>query len=187
MSETKHVIWSNIDPNLDDWRDDLLEEYPDASEDELFRIMYQLIDDQLADERINLGGEKFDMIAIADLGRWNGRFSGYREYHNKPISDILSSECDYCEWYVDEAGELRSTQHHHDGTNYILYRKYRPNVSEGQKDLLKGLIYNGKDYEAAMRRYTTRLGPEVAKVYGWKIGRNNLTRTEDKTCRSEGR
>ena len=36
MSAENHVIWSNYDLDLDDWRDDLQAEYPEKSEDELY-------------------------------------------------------------------------------------------------------------------------------------------------------
>lgn len=35
MSEEKHIIWSNIDLDLDDWYDDLYEEYPALGEEGL--------------------------------------------------------------------------------------------------------------------------------------------------------
>lgn len=37
--EDRHIIWSNENLDLDDWREDLQEQYPDCSEDELYRIM----------------------------------------------------------------------------------------------------------------------------------------------------
>lgn len=54
MTAENHVIWSNYNLDLDDWRDDLLEEYPDKSEDELYALMYEHNDLQLDDERVNL-------------------------------------------------------------------------------------------------------------------------------------
>ena len=38
----KHIIWSNINLDLDDWKDDLKEEYPDKSDDELYIIPTRL-------------------------------------------------------------------------------------------------------------------------------------------------
>ena len=35
MPEQKHIIWSNIDLDLDDWYDDLHEEYPALGEEGL--------------------------------------------------------------------------------------------------------------------------------------------------------
>ena len=33
--DKKHIVWSDMNLDLDDWRDDLIEQYPDASEDTL--------------------------------------------------------------------------------------------------------------------------------------------------------
>ena len=54
MSAENHVIWSNYNLDLDDWRDDLLEEYPNSNEDELYALMYEHNNMQLDDERVNL-------------------------------------------------------------------------------------------------------------------------------------
>ena len=77
---TEHIIWSNENLDLDDWREDLLEDHPDASEDELYTLMVELNSDYLGDERTNLNIQlNQPILVVADLGRWNGRFSGYRE------------------------------------------------------------------------------------------------------------
>ena len=52
--EDRHIIWSNENLDLDDWREDLQEQYPDCSEDELYRIMCETNADYLSDERVNL-------------------------------------------------------------------------------------------------------------------------------------
>ena len=49
----EHIIWDSS-PDFDDWEDDLREEYPDASEEELVNIMYETNNDYLDDERANL-------------------------------------------------------------------------------------------------------------------------------------
>lgn len=46
----EHIIWDSS-PNFDDWEEDLREEYPDASDDELVNIMYETNNDYLDDER----------------------------------------------------------------------------------------------------------------------------------------
>ena len=50
----RHVIWGNINLNLEDWIDDLKEEYPDFSDDELREKMYEINNSYLEDERANL-------------------------------------------------------------------------------------------------------------------------------------
>ena len=37
--DDRHVVWSNENLNLEDWRADLEEEYPGYSDDELYEIM----------------------------------------------------------------------------------------------------------------------------------------------------
>lgn len=74
------------------------------------------------------------LIAIADLGRWNGRFSGYKEI--KCLSDVMYTNCDYECIYIDGYGNLRKTESHHDGTNSILYRYWKDGVSDEQKKSL---------------------------------------------------
>ena len=52
--EAKHVVWSDINLDFEHWRDDLQEQYPTASEDELITKMYEINNDYLDDERVNL-------------------------------------------------------------------------------------------------------------------------------------
>lgn len=48
----RHIIWSDIHLDFEDWRADLEEQYPDLSEDELIQKMYEINSDYLGDERI---------------------------------------------------------------------------------------------------------------------------------------
>ncbi len=117
--DKKHIVWSDIYLDLDDWRDDLKEQYPDASDDELTARMYELNNDYLDDERVNLDIQlPQKIIVIGDLGLWNGRFQGYKMIDSGNIKDCLYSDCDMNEWYVDKRGDLRCTAIHHDGTNH---------------------------------------------------------------------
>lgn len=170
MNEEKHIIWSDYDLDLEDWRKDLQEEYPDSSDDELYQIMCERNTDYLYDERSNLNIQLSQpILVIADLGRWNGRFSGYKEIESGNIKDCLYSEMDYNTWFVDKYGDLRCDAVHHDGTNHYLYRVYKSGVSESQIDRLKDKIYNGTATRQDITRITKRLGDDIAKVYGWKI------------------
>ena len=76
----KRMVWSNRDLDLKDWIDELRVDFPNASRDELYERMVEWNDSYLDDEYMNLDvhvGEH--IIAIADLGRWNGRHTGYKE------------------------------------------------------------------------------------------------------------
>lgn len=173
----RHIIWSNINLDLDDWRDDLKEEYPDYTEDELYREMVETNDSYLDDERVNLNIEVGEpILVIADLGLWNGRHQGYKEIISGNIRDCLYSNNDFSEWYVDKYGDLRCDDIHHDGTNLYLYRAYKESATETQRDNLKWKIYNGTATRADITRITRRLGDEIAKVYGFDIPKQRVSK-----------
>ena len=168
--EDRHIIWSNENLDLDDWREDLREQYPDCSEDELYRIMCETNADYLSDERVNLNIQLSQpILVIADLGLWNGRRMGYKEIPSGNIRDCLSGGYDYTTWYVDKKGDFRCDDIHHDGINHYLYRVYKDGVSEYQKDRLKEKLYEGTATRSDVTRITRRLGDEIGKVYGWEF------------------
>lgn len=178
MSDRKHIIWSNLDLDIEDgWReaysefieDNRLDDDPD-DEYAIYQYMAEVNDFYLDDERMNLNIEVSQpIIAIADLGLWNGRFSGYKELNSCNIKDCLDTfeSCEYHEWYVDNYGDLRCKAVHHDGTNYVLYRAYRDDVTDEQIEEFLNKIYEGNATEDDVNTITRRLGDVVAKVYGW--------------------
>ena len=116
MSEDTHLIWSNFDLDYTDWKADLEDNYPHLSEQERVELMYEINNDYLGDERINLNIQlSRPILVIADLGLWNGRHDGYKELQSGNISDCLYSDTDYSTWYVDKQGDLRCDAIHHDG------------------------------------------------------------------------
>lgn len=168
MSDNKHIIWSDYALDYEDWRGVLESEYPDLSENERVALMYEMNGDYLDDERANLNIQlPQPIIVIGDLGLWYGRRMGYKEIESGNISDCLYSDTDYSTWYVDKLGDLRCDAIHHDGTNHLLYRTYKPGVTESQIDLLKEKLYYGTATRADITRITRRLGDEIGKVYGW--------------------
>jgi len=170
MSEFKRVIWSDIDLDLDDWRESLEELYPNYPEDELYAIMCKSNAENLYDERANLNIQlSRPILVIGDLGLWNGRRSAYKEIESGNIKDCLYSDTDYNEWYLDKNGDLKCTAIHHDGTNHYLYRAYKDNVSDEQIENLKEKLYYGTATRRDITRITRRLGDDIAKVYGFDI------------------
>lgn len=163
-----HVIWTSA-VDIDDWRDDLKEQYPDATEEELYQIMCETNADYLEDERVNLNIQLPEaIVCIADLGLWNGRHSGYHVIKSGNIKDCLYSNYDPT-WYVDRYGNLRCDDVHHDGTNHYLYRMWKPGLSESAKESFLWKIYEGKATSADITRYTRRIGDHIGKVYGWEV------------------
>lgn len=163
----RFVIWSNYDLDYDDWKDDLLDEYPELSERERIELMYEINGDYLDDERNNLDIQLSQpILVVADLGLWYGKRMGYKEIKSGNIRDCLYSNTDYSTWYVDRLGDLCCDAIHHDGANHYLYRVYKDGVSETQIENLKEKLYRGTATRANITRITRRLGDDIAKVYG---------------------
>ena len=173
----RHIIWSNMNLEADDWRDSY-KEYLEINgldddpndENKLYEYMVEANDDYLSDERRNLDIQfSQPIIVIGDLGRWNGRVTGYKMIDSGNITDCLYSDTDYTEWYVDKYGDLRANAVHHDGTNHYLYRVFKDGVTDTQIENLQDKIYNGKATRADITRVTKRLGDDIAGVYGFSI------------------
>ena len=143
----RHIIWSDISLDLDDWRESLEELYPGYSDDELYDIMVKSNAENLYDERVNLNIQLSQpIIVIGDLGRWNGRVSGYKMIDSGNIKDCLYSDTDYNEWYVDKYGDLRADAVHHDGTNHYLYRVFKDGVTDTQIENLQDRLPRGSGH-----------------------------------------
>ena len=161
----KRIIWQNIDLKIEDWKDFFEEYHPDVDDEyEQMDLIREMNSQYLWDERVNLN-EKIDgrILVLGDIGRWNGRFNGYRVLDNN-ISSILETDCDYCEWYSD-GYNIKFKGIHHDGVNYAEYRVIR---EDRNIDNLLDDIYNGKEISRKkLNYYTKSLHSYVAKVYGW--------------------
>lgn len=170
-----HTIWQNYDLNLEDWREGLIEDREinglptDIDDDELMEDMYELNSLYLEDEQMNLNIKtEGRIVAIADIGLWDGRRMGYKLYgHN--IGDCLSffSDCAFADFWVDRY-DFKCKQSHHDGTNYCTFREIKPDLSSDQADNFFWKVYTGKATQKDITRYTRSLAPYIKKVYGWK-------------------
>ena len=177
----KHMIWTS-DINLDEWEDGLREEceYLEKDFDEMdiyeqYAMASDINWDYLDDERMNLNiSVPNGIIAIADIGRWNGRVTGYKEIGNN-INECFQFEQDGADFYVDNHGVMHGVFYDHDGTTYAVYKAWKDNITEEQKENVLDAIYNGKCTARMIRRYTRNIGGDVAKIYGWKVstGRKN--------------
>lgn len=184
----RRVIWGDIHLDIEDWRDDLQAENPDMTEEQLYELMYETNASYLDDERMNLNIQGTQpIIVIADLGRWNGRFQGYKIIQSGNISDCLYSDTDMTEWYVDKLGDLRAEAIHHDGTNYYLYRAFKDSATPEQIEKLKDKIYCGKATRSDITRVTKRLGDAIAKVYGFNIPKQRRPLDEKRRNSNEQR
>lgn len=173
MKRTEHVIYDNYDiyneDCMKDARQQLVEDgIENPSDSQLYDICndwdrFWFEDEQAAMKELD--SKCNEIIAIADLGLWNGRHTGYKDYKN--LKDIMYSSCDYEKIYVDSYGNLRKTESHHDGTNTILYRQWKDDISDTQKDNFRNKCYEGKLTKADITRYTASLGKLFSEYYGW--------------------
>jgi len=155
------IIWTNDIDFEKDWKDDLLEEYPDASEEELRDLAYEINEDYFNDEKINLNKELHRPIVVfADLGLWYGRRSAYKFLKGTNLNNCLGGTCgDYITWYTED-GELMCKDIHHDGTNYYTYRVLKPDITEYE---FEEEYYDNKN---AVEEMTEPLGRYVEEIYG---------------------
>ena len=164
----KHIIWSNYDLNLEDWRDTLEENYPEMDDYGLTEMMIQANEDNFFEERMNFDIQyNSPIIAIGDIGRWNGRVVGYKLIESGNLVDCFEQTCDYTEWYVDRNGEFRCNEYHHDGSNHIYYRKFKDGISKEERDNLINDIYYQKATQEDIDRLTEKLGKTIGEVYDW--------------------
>jgi hypothetical protein len=189
--KNRHMIWSNLNIDVEEWKDGYKEyleinglpvDDDDITDEKILDYAIETNNEYLDFERLNIGMDlPADIIAIADIGTWQGRVMGYKKIGYN-IKNCLSTDCDYAEWYVDRYGNLRFTGHHHDGTNYILYRMFRPELTEEQRENFANKVYYGKVTNTDIARYTVRIGDYVGKVHGWKFSgrRPNIAKTRNK-------
>ena len=172
--EKHNVIWTNKDlGDMDEWRKSLIEFYEineiekdpdDITEDEVWQYAedtnYDYKDDEISNLNRVLQGR---IIAIADLGFWNGRKQGYKIMSNN-LNCIFDIEEDHNEYY-DDGKDIRAELNHYDGTHHILFRELRE-WRNPAKFLEK--IYNGEEISRRTLSYYTKSLHEYTKeIYGW--------------------
>ncbi|MNV52498.1 hypothetical protein D3C71_1445950 [compost metagenome] len=147
--QKKFLIWSNMPEN----------EYCDCK-----NVECNCAEMSLNDERDNLNiNLHANIVAIADLGLWNGRKIGYKILGNN-LNSIFSILEDYNEFFSD-GYTIRSTNIHHDGRNHVEYRL----IKQGKNiDNILGRIRAQQTVtRSTILQYTSSLHPYVAKIYGW--------------------
>lgn len=173
--DNRHMIWSNRNLDIDDWREGYAEflegnniDADPNDEQAIYKWMEETNNEYLNDERENLNIQLSQpIIIIGELGLWDGKRIGYKMIPSGNIKDCLYADTDYVEWYVDEAGDLRADAYHHDGTNHYLYRVFKDDLSETKIENFKEKVYQGTVTKADITKATVRLGDKIAAVYGF--------------------
>ena len=123
--------------------------------------------DWYSNEFENLDREtECQIIAIANLGLWNGRKSYYKVMNSNLNSVLDACGGDYLKVYTDRH-DVKSVAVHHDGVNYITYRMLKPNLTELQIDNFMNKLASGVFTKKDISRYTTSLKSQINKIYGW--------------------
>lgn len=142
------------------------EDYPDGVDDErVTDEVYDRIDMSYEDELMNLNRTlDGEVIAIADIGLWYGRRSGYQILKNN-LNEVISFSlsCDERKVYCDRYN-VKAYGYHHDGSNEVVFREVRPNRDINR---LLDKIYNGETIsQRTINYYTKSLRPYIKEVYG---------------------
>lgn len=141
-------------------------ENENISDEDVWEHIYNDIDWSYDDEFYNLDVKtEGDTIAIASMGLWNGRRTGYKLLNRRNLNEIMScGNKDYNHLYYDGFNVYKEAIHH-DGTNYIMFREVRPDVNI---EVLCDKVYNNEIIsKATLNRYTRSLRKYVKKIYGW--------------------
>lgn len=172
MEKKEVIIATNFIENDDEWHDGYEEFLEinglDESSLSLDEYISTTLDEYLKDEIVNLDVCCGDIIAIADLGFWNGRMSGYQIIKKERVNgifDVITNEIQNYKFYCDNKN-VRATLHHHDGTHYILFREIKDGADI---EKITKLLYNNEEVSPKLiRNLTMSLRPYVKKIYGFK-------------------
>lgn len=102
---------------------------------------------------LDLGDYK--ILAVADIGLWYGRRTGFNIYDN--LQDVFYSECDSVKWYI-ENNSLKFIGYHHDGTNYVTYYLIPKEHGKGVDKILDDLYNNVPVNKSRIYRNCKSLG-----------------------------
>ena len=143
--------------------------YSDFEESDTYVDEQMFIDEQfdnwqtLIYEAVNM--KTNDLLLVADLGLWNGRKRGFKEVKNMEEAMTVGNE-DMNEITIED-GELHKKAVHHDGTNHIVVREWKNDVTEEQKEKTKLEIWRDSlKADALIRKHTDPVGHYWEELYG---------------------
>ena len=137
----------------------------EITEERITQDIYDDIDFWFEAEECNLN-KRLDgrILAMANMGLWYGRRSGYKILgHN--LNEVLTSSigCDEKEVYFD-GYNIKAEGYHHDGRNFVEFRELR---NDRNYDKLLDKIYMNKPISRSeLNYYTKPLGKYIKEIYG---------------------
>lgn len=149
-------------------REFLKSEHPETepTEEDIYEDITFSINVWYDDETDNLDKQlEGRILAIASMGLWNGRKTGYKILDNN-LNEVLTTTigCDEKEVYFD-GYNIKAEGYHHDGRNFVEYREIR---EDKNIDKLLDKIYMNKPISRSeLNYYTKPLGKYVKQIFGW--------------------
>lgn len=160
------IIYNNLDFPAENLEEDyaiLCEENEiEKSEIGFTKYVFDYLTDWFYAERENLRIPCGDILVIADLGLWNGRVPGYKILTGKMVSEILFGE-NICVIYDEEKGDVTGEEHHHDGTNYYLFRELRDGIDH--KEFLESVLCGKEISKQKLNAHTRSLKKYIKEAY----------------------
>lgn len=107
------------------------------------------------------------IIAIADIGTWQGRRYGYKWVGGAEDIIYTMSSCDAIELYSN-GYDICMDGYHHDGHNHCTFRMIKDDVSDEIIDRMEDALYSGDTDKADyyIRKYTQSLRPVFKTQFG---------------------
>ena len=154
MENTKQQISEQRDIPIEDVTDNMVYDEWEEMESMWFNDELENLDQELEGR----------IIAIADLGLWDGRKSGYK-IGGTNLNEVMSiGNHDYVKVYSD-GFNIRKESSHHDGTNRMLFRMVRENRNI---DHFTDMVYNGNPIsKSVLNYYTKSIEKNIRNIYGW--------------------
>ena len=137
------------------------------TDEDVMQEVYSMEEMWYGDEKLNLNKKlKGRVIAIADVGRWDGRCSDYKILGDN-LNEILwgmGEDVQNIRVWAD-AHTVRAVGHHHDASHYVEYRELKEDT---QFDNLLNKLYNQEEVSRKdIYKYTKSLRPYVKQIYGF--------------------
>ena len=128
--EFKRIIFNTDGYSFDEAKKNLIDDcgIENPTDDEVWEEINNCNDITLRDELAefaniakNIEGK---VVGIANIGTWYGRRDGLKFFDS--LEEIIHHMCTYDSWelYIDRY-QLRGIGHHHDGTNFILFKELK--------------------------------------------------------------
>ena len=172
----KRTIWKSygmysikeLEIEEQDAKEFLSESYPEIEQtdeaitDEIYDNISRWYDDETDNLDKQLDGR---ILAIASMGLWNGRKTGYKILGDN-LNEVLTSTigCDEKEVYFD-GYNIKAEGYHHDGRNFVEFREIRKGKNI---DKLLNKIYDNEPISRSeLNYYTKPLGKYVKQIFGW--------------------